>query len=193
MKKTTANNMSRRRNKEIVGIYSKMLVSRQISVPMANIGKGVKDMLENAVAKSVEGKCTVEGYVKNKSVDIHHYSSGINNGDRVTFHVAFECQVCCPVEGMRIKCIARNITKAGIRATTQEESSPIVVFVARDHHTTMPYFSSVKPDDEIEVKVIGQRFELNDKYISIIAELLEPKNLNKNNTKTRRRSIVIEE
>ena len=56
----------------------------------------------------------------------------------------------------------------------------------------MPYFSAVKPDDEIEVKVIGQRFELNDKYISIIAELVEPKKHNKS-TKFRKPSIVIEE
>jgi CTP synthase (UTP-ammonia lyase) len=35
------------------------------------------------------------------------------------------------------------------------------------------YFNSVKENDNIKVKVIGQRFELNDKYISIIASLVE--------------------
>ena len=33
----------------------------------------------------------------------------------------------------------------------------------------------VKEGQEITIKVIGQRFELNDKYISIISEILEPK------------------
>ena len=37
------------------------------------------------------------------------------------------------------------------------------------------YFSDVKEGDTIQVRVIGQRFELNDKYISIIGELVKEK------------------
>jgi len=33
----------------------------------------------------------------------------------------------------------------------------------------------VKEDDKIMVRVIGQRFELNDPFISVIAELVKPK------------------
>ena len=36
-------------------------------------------------------------------------------------------------------------------------------------------FNEVKDGDKINVKVIGQRFELNDKYISIIGELVKEK------------------
>ena len=39
----------------------------------------------------------------------------------------------------------------------------------------MSEFSNVKENEEINVRVIGQRYELNDKYISIIAELLPKK------------------
>ena len=75
---------------------------------------------------------------------------------------------------MHISCVAKNITKAGIRALSKEEPSPIMVFVARDHHTKSRYYSSVKENADIVIRVIGQRFELHDKYISIIAELIEP-------------------
>ena len=34
-------------------------------------------------------------------------------------------------------------------------------------------FSSIKETDEIVVKIIGQRFELNDPAISVIAELID--------------------
>ena len=37
-----------------------------------------------------------------------------------------------------------------------------------------PYFSTITEDQDIKVRVIGQRFELNDKAIFIIAELVEP-------------------
>ena len=50
--------------------------------------------------------------------------------------------------------------------------------MARDHHHSH-YFSSVKINDKINVRVIGQRFELNDKYVSVIAELIEPEIIKK--------------
>jgi hypothetical protein len=49
------------------------------------------------------------------------------------------------------------------------------VFIARDHHFNMSKFSSIKEGDKFIAKVIGQRFELNDKQISIIAELKDVK------------------
>jgi hypothetical protein len=80
------------------------------------------------------------------------------------------------VEGMLIQCVAKNITKAGIRAESANEvPSPVVVFIAKDHHFNNEYFADVKEGDKINVRVIGQRFELNDKYISIIAEIVKPK------------------
>ncbi len=163
-----------RRKKPAIGIYSKMLITRTISVPIINVGNGIKETLERTIAKSIEGKCVVEGYVKPGTTKIVTYSSGTITGDSVSFEVAFECNACSPVEGMRILCVAKNITKAGIRAEIDDNPSPVVIFIARDHHNTMPYFSEVEEGRGIEVRVIGQRFELNDKYISIIAELIDP-------------------
>jgi hypothetical protein len=51
--------------------------------------------------------------------------------------------------------------------------SPINVFIARDHHYNIPYFSQLANDDVVMVRVIGQRFELNDSAVFIIAELEE--------------------
>jgi hypothetical protein len=39
----------------------------------------------------------------------------------------------------------------------------------------MQYFSTIEEGSKFTARVIGQRFELNDKYVSIIAELVEPK------------------
>jgi hypothetical protein len=77
---------------------------------------------------------------------------------------------------MLISCVAKNITKAGIRAESSTDSpSPIVVFIAKDHNYDNPAFSDVSEGDEFTARVIGQRFELNDKYISIIGELVTRK------------------
>jgi hypothetical protein len=86
---------------------------------------------------------------------------------------------------MNINCIAVNITKsAGIRAEIADISpSPAVIFITRDHHYNDDYFSQIKEGDRFSATVIGQRFELNDKFISIIAKLIEPSSQKKNDTK----------
>jgi len=160
-------------------IFTTMMATRKLSLPVAIVSDNIKEKLEVVLAKSIEGKCVVEGYVKPKTTQIQNYSSGIINGERVEFQVVYECEVCNPVEGMQIECVARNITKAGIRATTRDDPSPVVIFVARDHHTDVPYFSTIKPEQKINVKVIGKRFELNDDYVSIIAEIVVPKFIKK--------------
>jgi hypothetical protein len=39
----------------------------------------------------------------------------------------------------------------------------------------MQQFNDIKVGDIINVRVIGQRFELNDKYVSVIGELVKEK------------------
>lgn len=166
---------SLKKQKGIVGIYMPSMITRKIIIPMEKIGKNIKPLLEKMISSQVEGKCIVEGYVKPNSVSVTTYSNGIIQGSDILFEVVFECLICSPVEGMHIDAIAKNITKAGIRAEYQESPTPVVIFIARDHHYKSSYFSEVKEGDAIKARVIGQRYELNDKYISIIAELLEPK------------------
>ena len=154
-------------------IYSQMMITRTTPVHISNIGNNIKETLEKVIASEIEGKCIVEGYIKPTTVEIVTFSSGLVRGDYILFEVVFQCYVCCPVEGMHINCIAKHINKAGIRAEINETPSPVVIFIARDHNYASPLFAEVKENDEVKVRVIGQRFELNDKYISIIAEIVE--------------------
>ena len=158
-------------------VYSRCLINRKIVLPITSIGKNLQEVIEENVKANFEGKCLVEGYIKDNSSKIITYSSGIiNRGNYISFEVVFECEVCFPVEGMIIQCVAKNVTKAGIRAeSAYDVPSPIVVFVAKDHHFNVPHFAEIQEGDKINIRVIGQRFELNDKYISIIGELIKDK------------------
>jgi DNA-directed RNA polymerase subunit E'/Rpb7 len=168
-------NIGNKKQKGQLGIYMTSMITKKVSMPMEKIGKNIKPLLEKIISSQVEGKCIVEGYIKPNSVKIITYSNGIIQGSDILFEVVFECLICSPVEGMHIDAIAKNITKAGIRAEYEETPTPVIIFIARDHHYKSSYFSEVKEGDTIKVRVIGQRYELNDKYISIIAELMEPK------------------
>ena len=55
------------------------------------------------------------------------------------------------------------------------DPSPLVIFIARDHHFQNAYFNNINESDIIHIRVIGQRYELNDKFISVIAEIIVPK------------------
>lgn len=157
-------------------LYSRSLLSRTICIPMINVGKNISDTLDKYIAHHFEGKCAVEGFIKPRTSKLITFSSGKISGTSIIFNVVFECSICCPVEGMLLQCVAINITKAGIRAEiANEDPSPVVIFITRDHHYMKSGFSTIQEGNTVTIRVIGQRFELNDKYISIIASLVEEK------------------
>jgi DNA-directed RNA polymerase subunit E'/Rpb7 len=185
----------KKRDNRSLSVYSRCLLTRKIVLPITTIGKNLKETIEENVKHTYEGKCVVEGYIKINSSKIITYSSGvIERGNNIIFEVVFECDVCFPVEGMIVSCVAKNITKAGIRAESSTDvPSPIVVFLAKDHHFNVNYFSDIQEGDKINVRVIGQRFELNDKYISIIGELIKEKEIPQIQQQKTKPRIVIED
>ncbi len=171
------NFIKRRRDNKTQTIYSRCLLTRKVVLPITCIGKNLDEVMEEYIQNTFEGKCVVEGFVKPNSSKIIRYSSGIiERGSNVVFELAFECDICFPVEGMLISCVVKNTVKAGIRAESATDvPSPFIVFVAKDHHFTSQQFNEVQVGDIITVKVVGQRFELNDKAVSIIGELVKEK------------------
>jgi len=155
-------------------LYSKTILTTRVVIPFILVGSNVETTIKNTISNKVEGRCIVEGYVKPESVRIIKFSSGTLSSKYIEFDVVYECSICCPVEGMRICCYAKNITQAGIRAFTSldEKKSPVIIYVSRDHHSSNSQFNSVNEKDFICIRVIGQRFELNDKQVSVIGELV---------------------
>ena len=167
----------KRRKDKTQTIYSRCLLTRKVVLPITCIGKNLDEVMEEYIQNTFEGKCVVEGFVKPNSSKIIRYSSGIiERGSNIVFELVFECDICFPVEGMLISCAVKNNVKAGIRAESATDvPSPFIVFVAKDHHFTSQQFNEVQVGDIITVRVIGQRFELNDKAVSIIGELVKEK------------------
>lgn len=159
--------MSKKKN----DIYTKVLLNEKLYVKFEEVNSNIIDVLENIIKKKVEGKCIDNGYVKKDSVKIVSYSSGELISNNVLFEIIYECLICNPVESMKIDCVVKNITKAGIRAELTESPSPLIIFIARDHNYQNEYFSQIQLDDVVNVSILGKRFEINDIFISIIGEL----------------------
>lgn len=161
------------KQREPRGVYSQCQITKKIILPIIAIGKNLMQTIEKTIAKMVGGKCIVEGYVKPDSIRVITFSSGMVKGENIIFDVVFNCEVCFPVAGMNLNCVAKNITKAGIRAESADEiPSPFILYIARDHYYSSDAFNAVQENDKITCRVIAQRFELNDKNVSIIGELV---------------------
>jgi DNA-directed RNA polymerase subunit E'/Rpb7 len=168
----TASSSSNMQSKARFGIYTTNLLTRKLRVPFRIIGRNIKDTLEHILSKVVEGKCMAEGFIRPGSVKILTYSNGYLYGKYAIFDIVYECQSCSLVEGMVFTCVVKNISLAGIRAVLNEPKTPIIAFIARDHHYDRPEFIRLQEESEIKVRVIGQRFEIGDEAISVIAELV---------------------
>jgi len=163
--------------KKRYGPYIKSLLHMKVFLKITEIGRNIKQNLEAIISAKIEGKCTVEGFIRPDSVNVIQYSSGKVNGEFVEYQTMYECMVCHPVEGMELECVTKTITKAGIHAEVadQEGNIPITIFISRDHHISNHQFGLVKENSRLLVKIIGVRFELNDPYICAIGKLLEKK------------------
>jgi hypothetical protein len=166
-------------------LFVKRQIRRTLSVPFYKITKStiVVHLLRTELAKMVEGRCSIEGYICPNSVSISSYSCGTLAAANIIFDIIADCMVCYPDENTVIKCVARTITHAGIRAGARHLASghvsPIEVFLSRDMHnasSSCELFSRIEENDVLTVKIIGRRFVLHDTHVTIIAMLLDAEN-----------------
>jgi len=162
-------------------LYHSTVVHRKLCIPFSSITnfKCIEEHMLHVVSGEIEGRCIPEGYVKQGSCGIRSYSVGTFSAGNIRFDLEVDCMLCCPKEGATMVCIAKTVTQAGIRAHARtKESTPMVIYISREMHdaacasTRMLSMDSIKPGDAIQIRVVGRRFELNDKQVSIIGELV---------------------
>jgi DNA-directed RNA polymerase subunit E'/Rpb7 len=165
-------NKDEKKEPKYYGVYIKSVLEKKVSVPITQVGRNIKDVLEKKIIESISGKCISEGFVRPEHINIINYSAGIVQNEDIDFVVIFECMIAHPVENQTLECVTQTITKAGIHARVMEgDTVPVHVFIAKEHHTKDDYFNSIKENMKIKAKVIGIRYELNDPYICAICKL----------------------
>ena len=153
-------------------LYHTSLLSRSLSIPISSMGGNIQEVLMNQLSQ-IEGQCLEEGYIKKGSMNIVRYSCGVFKGAFVMIQVVFECLVSNPVPGQTFTCVVEHNTRAGIKGRLDSSEKPFIIFLARDHHHHIPNFSEIKENDKIKVTVLGQRYEIHDPTISVIAVLAD--------------------
>jgi hypothetical protein len=163
-----------------LSLFVKRRINRRLSIPFYKLNKSVNitQLLRSELAKSVEGRCSVEGYISPNSVTIRSHSCGTLAAANINFDITADCLICFPDEHTVITCVAKTITQAGIRAGARDlqhgHVSPIEVFLSRDMNSNMrELFSRIEENDILTVEIIGRRFVLHDTHVTIIAMLLD--------------------
>ena len=92
-----------RPNKEkkyMVGIYAFTMLTRKISLSFSEVGSNLFINITKKLQDELEGKCTVEGFIKPETINVVTVSAGRLYSDLVEYGVTFECYIYCPDEGM---------------------------------------------------------------------------------------------
>jgi hypothetical protein len=152
-------------------LYINSLIYEKIEVPFIRIGNNMNQYFKKYSERMIEGKCRKEGFIRPNSTNVISSSTGLLRSDMVIYDVIYSVDVCFPYENMEVMCKIKNITKIGIRGIINEMNNPIVLFISREHNTNK-HFEDYEEGQMIKVKVIGNRFELNDEYISVIGEII---------------------
>ena len=150
-------------------IFMRSLLTQKIVLTYNEINNNIYNILETKIKNFNENKCIKEGFIKNNSVKLLTYSSGELFGNKVLFECVFECLITNPVESTLINCIAKSLTKVGVRAelVLEDGSSPYVIFIARNNYETLINdlkSVDIKDDTKLKLKVPKALAENIKKY-----------------------------
>ena len=164
-------------------IFIRMQLCEKIKLEPAFISSSYKDEVLKRLKTKVEGICTKHGYIRPDSVEIYKVCSGrvelIGLNGSTIFDVYFWADVCNPLLGSVLKCRVSNINKFGILV---EAGDIIEAIVAKNSVSIQSDvdLEKVRIGDDVMIEVVGKKYELNDKKISLIARIVR----NKENIRT---------
>lgn len=178
-------------------LFHDAFLHKYLFIPLREISdkqETIQAKCQRIIKDKCEGKCIEQGFVKENSCRIITVSSPlIEKGDQVKLDVMFQCEVCLPVRNTVYQCCIQNITHAGLTCFVNTnnhnnssstslpadfEASPLLIYVLKDHcHMADEGFSKLTEGDTIDIQVVGSRFKLNEKKITVIGKWVHPKTL----------------
>jgi DNA-directed RNA polymerase subunit E'/Rpb7 len=161
-----------------INIYNKKILTKNITISADNLNSNIDELIHKTLNDELNGICINEGYVKPDSSKILMRSEGnlrINNFKSVVYYtIKYEVLICNPVENQILTCNVSDVSKSHITCYIEtEDTSPLNVFLSKQHHLGDSEYTKIKIDDVIEVKVLAKKFEYLDKQILVIGNFLK--------------------
>jgi DNA-directed RNA polymerase subunit E'/Rpb7 len=158
-------------------IFYRVLLNDRIKVAPKYLSKEFRSHIVKKLKEGVEGVCSKHGYVKTDSIELYKVTPGnielISLNGNIVFDVYYYADVCNPLIGNTLKAKVTNVNKFGILA---ESSNILEIIIAKNSvnivHDTQIDLEQIQIGDTIMVEVLGKKFELNDKKISIVGKVV---------------------
>lgn len=134
-------------------------------------------LIHQKLIRQYESKCIGHGYILPNSVKLLSRSAITFPPEALqliySVRVEFEYIICNPNPDSIIECSIVSRNKIGILARMKEAKSPLVILIPYDLCETQEKHTQLRIKDTIRVKIVGKKFEQNDKKIIVIAEIIQ--------------------
>ena len=158
-------------------IFYRTLLNDKIKIEPKYISKDFRTHIFNKLKKSVEGVCTQHGYIKEGSVELYKVSPGtidlVGLNGYVLFDTYYYADVCNPMRGNVVKATVMNVNKFGILADVMGILEIVIaknsVNIVHDNNVDL---EKIKIGDSIMIEVMGNKYELFDKKISVVGRVV---------------------
>lgn len=152
----------------------------QVQLAPNSIVGNIDEQIYKKIRSTLEGVCSRYGYIRPNSIEILKRSLGIFMKAHFNGHIKYDimckADICNPVRGMIFKAIVKNKNDLGILAENYimidgQKLHVLDVLIPRRSAgiTSDIDLDTINIGDEIFIEVLGKRYQLNDKKISIIA------------------------
>ena len=74
--------------KKIKSIWISNILTRKVVLSFNHVGNNIRTNIQKKLEQMLYNKCSREGYIKNKSINILSYSSGVVEAGNVCFDVS---------------------------------------------------------------------------------------------------------
>lgn len=168
----------------MVALFAPIKFKTQIYLKPKELDERFEAHILYKLQTQYEGLCSRHGFIKPGSIRVVERSLGQLVKAHFNGHIRFEmtvvAEVCQPIEGMVVSATVKNKNQMGILAESvvHVENQWIPVLDIIIPKRTAGISSEVPLDnlavgDTIQVEILGKRYNLNDKKISIIGRGVE--------------------
>ena len=162
------------------------ILSDTVKVHPAHLHKKLHSQILNVLRKKYEGICSRFGYINENSIEIMDVGKG--TVEIHTFHgfvlynVKFKAAVCNPAIGSLMLADVISMNSFGILCasaytmTGAKKTNIVDIIVPRQVNDMMSdpvHLNNIKVGDQINIEIIGKKYQLNHTRISTIGKVVE--------------------
>jgi len=159
-------------------LFKPVYLDRRVSLSPTELSEAAADIdsfLLNKLKKGLEGQCCTHGYVKPKSAQILARSMGQVEHGRFTGDFIFHCKLkllcLLPHADQIVDARVLKMNKLGAYALVIDEGQvreAMRILIPRDLHIGNAEFESITVGQNIQVKLLRSRFQVNDTFIQSV-------------------------